>query len=275
MEPPDELREELPSEPPPKQRKVGYHGGVWYCEHGRVPSRCRECQNEVKCVHDMTFYMCRECNVHGEGHFCFHDKRRSQCKECGGREICRHDRKRYKCKECGGKGICPHGRVRYDCKECGGGRICPHGRVRYDCKECGGGRICPHGRRRYKCLPCGGTTALKAEAKKEAKKEFVERWVRDSHLREKMLPTVAGEQGNKCAGFWTCEEVEDGEAVNRCPWGDRPVPKAAQQLDHIKQYAETQDDSRENLQMLCACCHAMKTAAERGAKSIGTTVDFK
>ena len=106
-------------------------------------------------------------------------------------------------------------------------------------------------------------------AKREAEREMVERWKRDSHLREKMLPTVAEEQEDKCMGFWTCEEVEDGKPVNLCQWGERKVPKAAQQLDHIVTYAETQDDSRENLQMLCACCHAMKTAAERGAASIG------
>ena len=250
------------SEPPAKQLKV--------CAHGNVQrASCRACQDEVKCVHDQIFYTCRECNVHGKGYFCFHGKARSQCKDCGGGGICRHGRQRCQCKDCGGSSICEHGRQRSQCKDCGGSSICEHGRVRSKCKDCGGGSICEHGRVRYNCLPCGGKGALK----REAEKECVKRWVRDSHLREKMLPTVAAEQGGKCAGFWTCEEVEGGKPVNLCPWGDRPVPEWAQQLDHIVPHAQTQDDSRENLQMLCACCHAGKTAAERGAKSVGQTTE--
>jgi 5-methylcytosine-specific restriction endonuclease McrA len=42
-----------------------------------------------------------------------------------------------------------------------------------------------------------------------------------------------------------------------------------QELDHIVRYCETRDDSRENLQMLCACCHAAKSRAEqRAGKSL-------
>jgi len=102
--------------------------------------------------------------------------------------------------------------------------------------------------------------------------EEVKRLQRDSALRKRMLPTVAAEQEDKCVGFWDSTGVEDGKAINLCPWGQDKVPKWAQQLDHITPYAETQDDSRDNLQMLCACCHAGKTAAERGAASVGEIV---
>ena len=242
--------------PPAKKLKTGWIGKVFYCSHGRIERRCRDCQNEIKCGHGQIFHLCVECNTGPEsgGAFCEHNRVRSQCKECGGSSICRHNRRRS------------------TCKECGGSSICEHNRVRSQCKECGGSQVCEHGRQRSHCLPCGGTTALKKEAEREAKKELVERWVRDAHLREKHLDAVAAEQQDRCAGFWTCEEVEDGEPINQCQWGQKKVPKWAQQLDHIVPYAETQDDSRENLQMMCACCHAGKTAAERGAKSVGTAV---
>ena len=39
-----------------------------------------------------------------------------------------------------------------------------------------------------------------------------------------------------------------------------------EQLDHITPHHQTQDDGRENLQMLCACCHAVKSAMEAAAR---------
>ena len=102
-------------------------------------------------------------------------------------------------------------------------------------------------------------------ARQRAQLEIVHRLKRDRRLRNEMLPRVAAEQNGMCAGFWTTEEVADGRAVNLCRWGTEKVPEWAQELDHIVPYAQTQDDSRETLQMLCACCHAGKTAAERGA----------
>ena len=183
---------------------------------------------------------------------------------------CTHGKERRYCKECGGNGLCTHGRHRYRCKECDGKGICEHRKERYFCKECGGKGICKHGKQRHHCYKCW--SAKNAEAAAAAEKEVVERWRRDSRLREKMLPTVAAEQKGRCAGLYMCLEVAGGKATNMCPWGAKRVPEWAQQLDHKTPYALTQDDSRENLQMLCACCHAGKTAAERGAKSVGVYV---
>ena len=93
--------------------------------------------------------------------------------------------------------------------------------------------------------------------------ELVRRLKRDHNLRARMLPTVAGEQNNVCIGpMLTCLEIEDGEATSRCPFQGRPVPTDMQQLDHIVPHSETQDDRRENLQMLCSCCHSAKSAME-------------
>ena len=81
-----------------------------------------------------------------------------------------------------------------------------------------------------------------------------------------MLHIVADEQIHRCAApMVTCEEIEDGKPTSLCPWGDRPVPLACQELDHIIPYCQTQDDSRANLNMLCRCCHGLKTDAERRA----------
>ena len=98
--------------------------------------------------------------------------------------------------------------------------------------------------------------------------ELVVRLKRDSGLRARMLPTVAGEQGNVCIGpMLTCLEIEDGEATSRCPFQGRPVPTDMQQLDHIVPHSKTQDDRRENLQMLCSCCHSAKSAMEATARA--------
>jgi hypothetical protein len=79
-----------------------------------------------------------------------------------------------------------------------------------------------------------------------------------------MLPVIAKQQNNKCADpLKTCEIVADGKATSRCPWQGRDVPEDMQQLDHIVPYSLTQDDRKENLQMLCSCCHSAKSAAEK------------
>jgi 5-methylcytosine-specific restriction endonuclease McrA len=110
------------------------------------------------------------------------------------------------------------------------------------------------------------------EKRREARRVLVARWERDSRLRAKHLDAVAAAQNGLCAGFWTSEEVKDGKPVNQCQWGVRTPPRWAQELDHITPYAQTRDDSRENLQMLCRCCHGGKTAAERDSADIGLSM---
>lgn len=108
---------------------------------------------------------------------------------------------------------------------------------------------------------------------REREREMVERWKRDQQLRTKILPTVADEQDNLCKGFWVSDAVKRGRAVNRCQWGWTPVPLACQALDHIVRVADGGGDERENLQMLCACCHARKTAADARSLTIGRKVE--
>ena len=99
--------------------------------------------------------------------------------------------------------------------------------------------------------------------------EIVRRLKRNSALRSKMLPQVAGDQKNVCASkMKTCEVVDSGEATLRCPFNGRKVPTDMQQLDHIVPYSTSFDDSRQNLQMLCACCHAAKSIQEQRDASI-------
>jgi len=86
-------------------------------------------------------------------------------------------------------------------------------------------------------------------------------------LRDKWLDAILAEQGGRCArSVRTCEVVDDGDATPRCPWGERALPTDAAELDHITPLSEEgEEDERDNLQVLCACCHAMKTHAERRA----------
>lgn len=87
-------------------------------------------------------------------------------------------------------------------------------------------------------------------------REWTRRWRRDSRLRQRMLPLLTEEQRGRCVGFWV-------DGVNQCRWRETPVPLAAQQVDHKRRVADGGGDERSNLQMLCACCHSMKTANER------------
>jgi len=97
--------------------------------------------------------------------------------------------------------------------------------------------------------------------------ELTHRRKRDRRLREKMLPIVGEEQGHRCASsLKTCEVVKNGKATDECPMGERRVPWDAQDLDHIKRVADGGGDERENLQMLCAYCHALKSRREGRAE---------
>lgn len=115
--------------------------------------------------------------------------------------------------------------------------------------------------------PFGTTWASQyRHAKVVAEQEWVLRWKRSSHLRDEVLPTLNRAQESKCASYLkTCDTVNNGASTGFCPWGDRRVPHSMQQVDHITPFCLTQDDSIENLQMLCACCHAHKSDLERRA----------
>jgi 5-methylcytosine-specific restriction enzyme A len=50
---------------------------------------------------------------------------------------------------------------------------------------------------------------------------------------------------------------------------------ASTMVDHIRNKASGGDDSIENLQGICAACHAMKTATEASAARINTRKGFR
>ena len=84
------------------------------CEHGKLPSRCKQCGGGSICLHNKRRDNCYECGAN----ICEHNKRKSCCVECGGSQICPHYKKRSQCVECGGSGICPHSKQRGQCKLC-------------------------------------------------------------------------------------------------------------------------------------------------------------
>ena len=61
-----------------------------------------------------------------------------------------------------------------------------------------------------------------------------------------------------------CYYVDYGDATSRCPFVPLglPVPKDMAELDHVEPLCEGGSDDPENLQILCACCHAAKSKAE-------------
>ena len=105
-------------------------------------------------------------------------------------------------------------------------------------------------------------TAKQAKAHAEAY-EWVQRLKRKAGLREQHIDTLLAKQDGRCAkSFKTCEIVRHGYATPMCPYGDRRVPTAAADVDHIVPLADGGTDDEDNLQVLCACCHRLKTTHE-------------
>jgi 5-methylcytosine-specific restriction endonuclease McrA len=95
--------------------------------------------------------------------------------------------------------------------------------------------------------------------------EWIKRLKRDARLRRKHLLTVWARQDYQCADpMRACYQVKDGKATPRCPWvklGEAPSLDQVQ-IDHIKPLSEGGSNDPSNLQAVCACCHAAKTAWE-------------
>lgn len=102
--------------------------------------------------------------------------------------------------------------------------------------------------------------------------EIVRRLKRDRALRDKWLCPILAQQSFQCArGVVTCEAVDDGDATPACSWGDRRLPPDAADVDHIQPVCENGSDNRANLQVLCKCCHGLKSAAEARARAAKRT----
>ena len=120
-------------------------------------------------------------------------------------------------------------------------------------------KLCSNKRQRA----TGYCDAHRNEDEDKLEREWVERLVRDAHLREKHLDALLEKQDGRCAqSVRTCEVVEDGQATSVCQWGDRPLPRAVAQVDHVLPLWAHGSNERRNLQVLCACCHAIKSLAE-------------
>lgn len=101
-----------------------------------------------------------------------------------------------------------------------------------------------------------------------AKYEWIQRLLRVAGLRDKWLDVLLVEQGGRCAqSFLACEVLDNGAATSVCPLGQRPVHRDAAQLDHITPLCEGGTNEKANLQVLCAYCHAIKSAFEARARS--------
>ena len=123
-----------------------------------------------------------------------------------------------------------------------------------------------HNKRKYTNGYCD---AHKHEDKDKLEREWALRLVRDAHLREKHLDALLQKQHGRCAQtVLTCEVVEDGQATSVCPWGDRPLPLAVAQVDHVVPLWAGGSNERRNLQALCACCHAIKSLAEARERAV-------
>ena len=87
---------------------------------------------------------------------------------------------------------------------------------------------------------------------------------RDRKLRDKYFHRIFKEQGYRCCrAARTCGAVDNGGATRVCPWGDAEPTFYALELEHIVPLWEGGTNDRSNLQVICRCCHGVKTALER------------
>lgn len=111
--------------------------------------------------------------------------------------------------------------------------------------------------------------AEKAAKEREEAYEWVQRRKRKAGLREKYFDLILTEQGGQCAkSVMTCHHVGNGWARHRCKWGDDQLYRLAADLDHIVPLADGGADDKDNLQVLCKCCHGIKTACEVDTRKI-------
>lgn len=83
-------------------------------------------------------------------------------------------------------------------------------------------------------------------------------------LSESLKKKVAGKQFYKCANK---PDKSHKSLLNyKCPlWSNSNkdiqgnFDESGYEIDHIKEYSITKDDSEENLQALCKMCHSVKT----------------
>lgn len=161
------------------------------------------------------------------------------------------------------------------CQFHGGGKLCEFpgcitpahkSRPGMFCYAHGGGDRCEH---ESGCLKhaSGGGRMCRQHATMEL--ELVRRIKRNKALREKWLDVILLKQGNRCANpNKHCYEVTDGAATAHCPWGDDLLPRDAAQLDHIQPLCEGGTDDEANLQVVCACCHAIKSIHEARTRDL-------
>ena len=132
------------------------------------------------------------------------------------------------------------------------------------------GRCMAEGCKAKKALSTGYCTRHRLEAY-EKEYEEVRRLKRIAALRARWLDRLLTKQGGRCAQtVKTCEEVDGGEATSVCPLGRRHVHRDAAQVEHIVPLGDGGDDLSDNLQVLCAYCHAIKSAREARARATGS-----
>ena len=102
--------------------------------------------------------------------------------------------------------------------------------------------------------------------------ETVQRIKRKAGLRKRLFNVVLAKQGGQCAkSFVTCEVIGNGYARHTCTWGKKRLPPGAADLDHIVPLADGGTDEEDNLQVLCKCCHGLKTEAETYDRNLRRT----
>ena len=150
-------------------------------------------------------------------------------------------------------------------------KFCPEHQGTCKADGCRGGKVARDGycrKHRERVLTGRAVTPFGKRERKyvedcERAYETVRRLKRKADLRGRHIDGLLSKQGGKCArSIVTCEVVQNGYATPVCPWGERTLPRDAADVDHTLPLADGGTDDEDNLQVLCKCCHGIKTAIE-------------
>ena len=94
---------------------------------------------------------------------------------------------------------------------------------------------------------------------------------KNEKLTESKKKDISGRQNNKCANNST--EKYGKKILNYdCPfWRNVSCGNfdlSGFEIDHIVRFADSNDNSEENLQALCKCCHSVKTKKENRKENV-------
>jgi hypothetical protein len=93
------------------------------------------------------------------------------------------------------------------------------------------------------------------------------------YIKTQVLRELVADSDNKCANYPNSDVIKN----YNCPmWiiNNGLFDESGYNVDHKEEFSKTHNNEKSNLQLLCLCCHAVKTRRFRKNKNIFTTSEI-